>query len=71
MKKLIRHIRRWNIWRKYNGGSRMHKFLVLIGFMQSPTMRNVILPEEPLEWGESLAKGFSDGMRKVKERGVK
>lgn len=46
---MIKHIRRWNIWRKRNVNSRLHKFLVLIGFVKSPTMCTVILPEEEKE----------------------
>lgn len=38
MKRLINHIRRWNMWRKYSLNSRYHKFLVLFGIIQSPTM---------------------------------
>lgn len=36
--KLIKHIKIWNRWRKYNTNDKMHKFLVLIGFIHSPTM---------------------------------
>ena len=36
--KLIKHIKTWNRWRKYNTNDKMHKFLVLIGFIHSPTM---------------------------------
>jgi hypothetical protein len=38
MPKLIKHIKTWNAWRKYNTNDKMHKFLVLIGFIHSPTM---------------------------------
>ena len=37
MKRLINHIRRWNVWRKWNRNSRWHKFLVLCGVIYSPT----------------------------------
>ena len=46
MKKIIDHIRRWNIWRKHCINSPFHKFLVLIGFIKSPTMAFTFLPEE-------------------------
>lgn len=49
MKKLIRHFKRWNVWRKRNGNSKLHQFLVLIGLHNSPTMNQVILKEE---WDE-------------------
>jgi len=38
VRKLILHFRAWNRWRKGNGNSRFYKFLVLIGFMKSPSM---------------------------------
>lgn len=46
MKKLIRHFKRWNHWRKRNTNSKLHQFLVLIGLHNSPTMNHVILKEE-------------------------
>lgn len=68
MKRLIKHIRRWNIWRKYNGNSRMHKLLVLIGLIHSPTMRMVLLPEEleqrdiHMDVCEAFLKGVNDAL---------
>ena len=47
MKNLIKHFRRWNIWRKNAMNSKLHKFLVLFGVIKSPTMATVFLPEEP------------------------
>lgn len=52
MKKLIRHFKRWNIWRKHNGNGKLHHFLVLIGLIKSPTMGGVWLEEEMAEWIE-------------------
>ena len=49
MKKLIRHFKRWNIWRKHNGNGNLHHFLVLIGLVNSPTM-NLVFTQE--EWDE-------------------
>lgn len=46
MNKLVKHIRRWNIWRKNNLNCKLHKFLVLIGFIKSPTFSYTLLPEE-------------------------
>lgn len=37
MKRLIKHIRLWNEWRKVNRNNSIHKFLVLIGARKSPT----------------------------------
>lgn len=43
---MIKHIRRWNIWRKHNRNNRFYKILVLLGFTRSPTFELEILPEE-------------------------
>lgn len=44
--RVIKHIRRWNYWRKNNSNGRLHKLLVLLGVIKSPTMVTVLLPEE-------------------------
>lgn len=36
--KLLDHIKIWNKWRKRNTNSQFYKFLVLVGFIHSPTM---------------------------------
>ena len=46
MKRLINHIKRWNKWRKYNSNSWCHKFLALIGLVNSPTMNLTFTDEE-------------------------
>lgn len=46
MNKLIKHIRRWNLWRKNCMNSKLHKFLVLFGVVKSPTMATVFLHDE-------------------------
>lgn len=66
MKRLINHIRRWNIWRKYSGNSRIHKFLVLIGLRKSPTMWTVFLPEEI---GEYYERYYRDAIRYGRQYG--
>lgn len=38
LNKIILHIRVWNIWRKRSLNSKLYKFLVLIGWIKSPTM---------------------------------
>ena len=38
MRKIIKHIRVWNKWRKGCLNSKFHKFMVLIGLHNSPTM---------------------------------
>ena len=52
---MIKHIRRWNIWRKDNLNSRFYKFLVLIGVVMSPTMCFTLLPEEWMSIVENIA----------------
>lgn len=36
---MIKHIKKWNNWRKHNTDCPMYKFLVLIGLLESPTFR--------------------------------
>ena len=48
MKKLINHIRRWNIWRKGSLNSKIQKLFVLFGLIKSPTMCYILLPEEKI-----------------------
>lgn len=43
---MIRHIRRWNIWRKHCLNCGFYKFLVLIGAVVSPTLELTLLPDE-------------------------
>lgn len=54
--KLIKHFKRWNKWRKFNGNSKMHKFLVLIGVVISPTFE--------LTWTDEECKAYYDGFCK-------
>lgn len=37
MEKLVRHIRKWAEWKKYNLNSAIYKVLVLFGIVHSPT----------------------------------
>lgn len=46
MNRLIKHIRRWNKWRKNCMNTKWHKLLVLLGLRKSPTMATIFLPEE-------------------------
>ena len=57
--KIIKHIRRWNIWRKRNMNGPVYKLLVLFGLVKSSTMARVLLPEE-IDW---VLKGFEDGLK--------
>ena len=60
MIKIIKHFRRWNIWRKHNINSKIYKFFVLIDFIKSPTMMNVLLPEEK----EEIDKAFNMSLKR-------
>lgn len=59
MKNLIKHFRRWNIWRKYNRNGRLYKILVLFGVTKSPTMTTVLLPEEADDIFDSIIKDLT------------
>jgi len=43
--RIFNHLKIWNKWRKHNLNSKFHKFLVLIGFIYSPTY-NVVAKDE-------------------------
>ena len=62
--KIIKHIRRWNIWRKRSMNGLVYKLLVIFGLRKSPTMTMVLLPEEQ----SMVIKGFMDGMKGVINR---
>lgn len=38
MKKIIKHCKAWNCWRKQNLNSKFHKIMVLFGLRRSPTL---------------------------------
>lgn len=44
--RIIKHVKRWNKWRKRCLNGPFHKFLVLLGLRHSPTMYCVFLDEE-------------------------
>jgi hypothetical protein len=49
---IIKHIKRWNVWRKHNTNGFAHKILVLFGIIKSPTFYCTMTNEE--------AKAFYD-----------
>lgn len=51
MKRLIKHIRKWNAWRKHSLNSKLDKLLVLFGVIQSPSMNYLVFPEI---WDEAM-----------------
>lgn len=65
MKRLIKHICRWNEWRKYCLNGKWHKFLVLIGVRKSPTMMFTLTKKEAREIGEAFKKGFEEGLKEA------
>ena len=58
MRRLIKHIRRWNVWRKYNINGPIHKLLVLLGIIKSPTFALTLTNDELSE----VVKGFTDAL---------
>lgn len=60
MKKIIKHIQRWNIWRKTNLNGPLHKFLVLVGLIKSPCMPFTYTPDEIKEIEEAFEKGIKE-----------
>lgn len=59
MKKLIRHIRRWNIWRKRNMNGPVYHLFVLFGIVKSPTYAMILLPEEKNQMWEEINAVFN------------
>lgn len=57
---IFRHIRRWNKWRKGNLNSHFHQFLVLIGFVKSPTMFLILLDDEILDIHDTLERSVKE-----------
>ena len=61
--KIVKHIRRWNVWRKSNLNSHLYHILVLFGIVKSPTFMLARLPEDEEtveEMVEKWMKGESD-----------
>lgn len=56
----MRHIKRWNKWRKNNSNSKLHKFLVLIGLVKSPTMEWTFLEDEMKKINNGLLESVRD-----------
>lgn len=67
MKKIIKHFRRWNIWRKRSCNGKLYKILVLLGVTKSPTMTTVLLPEEIGKWPDRdvTSKQIIDELRNL------
>lgn len=54
----IKHIKRWNEWRKRNINSSFYKLLVLLGIVKSPTFLCTLTKEEREEFAKSLEKAI-------------
>lgn len=54
----------WLIWKKHNGNSKIHQYLVLLKVENSPTMDLTFLPEEwkdiELAFYKGIIKGWLD-----------
>lgn len=50
--RIIKHFKRWNIWRKKCECSRIHKFLVLVGIRKDIACDIICLPGELDQWKE-------------------
>ena len=59
MERLIKHIKRWNVWRKHNKNSIAHKILVLFGIIKSPTLNHMWTKDE----GKAFYDGFMEGLK--------
>ena len=52
--KIIEHIRRWNLWRKYCLNSPTYKLFVLLGLEKSKTLALTLLPDEQDEFEKGM-----------------
>ena len=60
---IIKHIKRWNVWRKHNKNSIAHKILVLFGIIKSPTFYCAWTNEEAKAFYDGFVKGLKDGQK--------
>lgn len=58
---ILKHIKRWNVWRKYNKNGIAHKILVLFGIIKSPTFFYTWTAEEAQAFYDGFMKGLKDG----------
>lgn len=56
--KIIKHIRRWNLWKKYCRNPPTYKLLVLLGLDKSATLALTLLPEEQDEFAHNILEGL-------------
>ena len=63
MKRIKRHVNKWNTWRKYNTNGKLHKFLVLIGLVHSPTFSICLTKEDVDMIGKAINEGIKEGLK--------
>ncbi len=55
---IIKHIRRWNLWRKHCLNPFTYKLVVLLGLEKSATLALTLLPEEQDEFDPNILEGL-------------
>lgn len=60
MRRMAKHIKEWNKWRKSNTNGRFYKFLVLIKIAKSPTFEMIKGDEI---YGKMWRAAFFDGQQ--------
>lgn len=56
IRRAVLHVRRWNVWRKMSINGPFYKFLVLVGFVKSPSFPLALLPGDRKSIEEALAE---------------
>lgn len=69
MKRIINHVRIWNIWRKNSLNNRFYKLLVLFGLANSPTFRMKKIGFYFQQSCESLKKEVDESTKAFNEFG--
>lgn len=62
---MIKHIQKWNEWRKNNLNSPFHKILVLLKLHNSPTFEAFLTQKQMSKIIEAFEKGLKDGESNV------
>ena len=63
MKRLIKHLKVWNYWRKSNGNSCWYKLLVLFG-AKVPTYYTIMYQ---IDFYETFMKSYKEERKKIKK----
>ena len=63
LKRIKRHIKKWNEWRKHNTNGKLHKFLVLIGLVHSLTFSIQLTREDIDRIGKAINEGIKEGLK--------